>query len=82
MLQDMRNIMKKVQQRAMYIVEYNKLHKMTCNSLDTLYQLQPLDESKFAKWIETIDLNNPRNFLHIGKNDEVCARVCGVDIPM
>ena len=66
----------------MYIAEYNKLHKLICNSLDTLYQLEPLDESKFAKWIEIIDLNNPGNFLHIGANDEVYAKVCGVDIPI
>ena len=56
------NIIKKVQQRAMYIVEYNKLHKMTCNSLNTLYRLIPSDESNFAKWLEIIDLNNPTNF--------------------
>jgi hypothetical protein len=62
MLQDMRNMIKKIQQRAMYITEYNKLCKMTCNSLDTLYRLLPLDESKFAKWIEITYLNNPGNF--------------------
>ena len=78
----MRYIIKKVQQRAMYIAEYNKLHKMTCVSLDYMYQPQPLDETKFSQWIEIKNLNNPRNFLHIGANDEVCARVCGVDIPM
>ena len=55
---------------------------MTCNSLDTLYWLLPLDEPKFTKWIEIIDLNNPQNFLHIGTNDEVFAKVHGVDIPM
>ena len=82
MLQDMRNIIKKVQQRGMYIAKYNKLRKMTCSSLDTLYRLLPLDESKFAKWIEITDLNNPGNFLHIGANDEVYARVRGVDIQM
>ena len=54
---------------------------MTYKSLDTLYQLQPLDESKFAKWIEITYLNNPGNFLHIGANSEVCVRVCGVDMP-
>ena len=53
---------------------------MTCNSLDTLYQLQPLDESKFASWIEITDLNNLEKFLHIGSNDELCAKVCEVDI--
>ena len=78
----MRNIIKKVQQRDMYIAKYNKLRKMTCSSLDTLYRLLPLDESKFAQWIETTYLNNPWNFLHIGANDEVCAWVRGVDIPM
>lgn len=62
MLQDMRNIIKKVQQRAMYIAEYNKLRKMTSSSLDTLYQLLLLDETKFAKWLEILYLNNPRNF--------------------
>ena len=82
MLQDMRNIIKKVQQRDMYIAKYNKLHKMTCSSLDTLYRLLPLDETKFVKWLEISDLNNPGNFLHIGANDEVYARVHGVDIPM
>ena len=82
MLQGMRNIIKKVQQRAMYIVEYNKLRKMTCSSLDTLYRLLLLDETKFAKWLEISDLNNPGKFLHIGANDEVYARVRGVDIPM
>ena len=66
----------------MYIAEYNKLRKMACNNLDTLYRLLPLDESKFAKWIEITDLNNLGNFLHIGANDEVYARVRGVDIPM
>ena len=55
----------------MYIVEYNKLHKMTCSSLDTLYQLLPLDETNIAMWLEILDLNNPRNFLHIGANNEV-----------
>ena len=78
----MRNIIKNVQQRAMCIAKYNKMHKMTCNSLDTLYRLLPLDESKFEKWIEITNLNNPRSFLHIGTNDEACARVHGVDIPM
>ena len=78
----MRNIIEKVQKRAMYIVEYSTLHKTTCSSLDTLYRLIPLDETKFAKWLEISDLNNPRNFLHIGTNDEVYARVRGVDIPM
>ena len=78
----MRNIIKNVQQRVMYIIEYNKLRKMTCNSLDTLYRLIPLDESKFAKWLEITNLNNTRNFLHIGANDEVYARVHGVDIPI
>ena len=82
MLQDMRNIMKMVKKRAMYIVEYNKLRKMTCSSQDTLYQLIPLDEIKFAKWLEISDLNNTGNFLHIGANDEVYARVRGVDMPM
>ena len=82
MLQDMRNIIKEVQKRAMYIAKYNKLCKMTWSSLDTLYQLIPLDETKFAKLIEILDLNNLGKFLHIGANDEVCARVCGVDIPM
>ena len=82
MLQDMRNIMKKVQQRALYIQEYNKLRKMTCVSLDSLYRILPLDETKFAKWIEITDLNNLGNFLHIGANNEVCAKVHGVDIPM
>ena len=62
MLHNMRNIMKKVQQRAMYIEKYNKLHKMTCNSLDTLYRLIPLDETKFAKWLEISGLNHPGNF--------------------
>ena len=66
----------------MYVAEYNKLHKMTCSSLDTLYRLIPLDETKFAKWLEISDLNKPRNFLHIGANDEVYARVHGIDIPM
>ena len=55
---------------------------MTCSSLDTLYRLISLDETKFAKWLEILDLNNPRNFLHIVVNDEVYVRVCGVDIPM
>ena len=55
---------------------------MTYNSQDALYQLLPLDESKFAKWIEMTGLNNLGNFLHIGANDEVYARICGVDIPM
>ena len=82
MLQDMRNIIKKVQERAMYIAKNNKLRKMKCSSQDTLYWLLPLDETKFAKWLEISDLNNPRNFLHIGANDEVYARVRGVDIPM
>ena len=55
---------------------------MTYNSLDTLYRLIPLDGSKFRKWLEITDLNNHRNFLHIGANNEVYARVHGVDIPM
>ena len=55
---------------------------MRYSSLDTLYQLLPLDKSKFAKWIEIKDLNNPGNFLCIGANNEVCVRVHGVDIPM
>ena len=55
---------------------------MTCNSLDILYRLLPLDESKFAKWIEITDSNNLGNFLHIGANDEVYARVHGFDVPM
>ena len=55
---------------------------MTCSSLDTLYQLLPLDETKFSKWLEISDLNNPENFLHIGANDEVYARVHRVNIPM
>ena len=66
----------------MYIAKYNKLCKMTCSSLDTLYRLIPLNESKFAKWLEILDLNNPRKFLHIGANDEIYAKVHGVDIPM
>ena len=66
----------------MYIVEYNNLCKMTWNCMDTMYRLLPLDESKFAKWIEITDLNNPWKFLHISANDEICSRVCGVDIPM
>ena len=82
MLQDMRNIIKKVKKRAMYIEKYNKLHKMTCDSLYTLYRLLTLDKSKFTKWIEITDLNNLGNFLHIGANDELYARVRGVDIPM
>ena len=55
---------------------------MTCSSLDTLYRLIPLDEKKFAKWLKILDLNNSRNFFHIGANNEVYARVHGVDIPM
>ena len=55
---------------------------MTCNSLDTLYWLIPLDETKFLKWFEILDLNNLGNFLHIGANDEVYVKVCGVDIPV
>ena len=55
---------------------------MTCNTLDTLYRLIPLDESKFAKWLEITDLNNLEKFLQIGVKDEVYARVHGVDILM
>ena len=55
---------------------------MTCSSLDILYRLIPLDETKFAKWLEISYLNNLGKFLHIGANDEVYARVHGVDIPM
>ena len=55
---------------------------MTCSSLDSLYRLLPLDETKFTKWLQISNLNNLGNFLHIGSKNEVYTRVRRVDIPM
>lgn len=37
MLEEMRNIMKATQKRALYIAEYAMMHKMTCMNLSNIY---------------------------------------------
>ena len=77
MLEEMRNNMKKIQKRYMYIAEYNTVRKMTCVALDNLYRDSDsfaLDE-KLSGWMRITDLDNPDNFLKIDANGELCASI-------
>lgn len=49
MLEEMNHLVKKTQERAMYIVDYAKIRKMTCMALDNLYHSkQTFVDLKFA----------------------------------
>lgn len=49
MLEEMNHLVKKSQERAMYIAKYDKLRKRTCMTLNNLYQLeQTCLDVKFA----------------------------------
>lgn len=77
MLEEMRKIMKKIQQRFTYIAKYNTLCKMTCTSLDNLYRNPNsffVDE-KLSGWMRITNLDNPDNFLKIDTNGELCANI-------
>lgn len=51
MLEEMMDIVKKAQQRAMYIAEYAHLRKMSCQALDSLYQNDlNLSDERFNHW--------------------------------
>lgn len=84
MLEEMRNVMKMVQQRYMYIAKYNTVRKMTCVALDNLYRTSDsfsVDE-KLSGWMRITDLDNPDKFLKIDAKGELCANIRGVEIPM
>ena len=84
MLEEMRNIMKKIQQRYMYIAEYNMLCKMTCGTLDNLYRNSDsfsVDE-KLSGWMRIIVLNNLNNFQKIDGKGELCGNIRDLEIPM
>ena len=82
MLEEMRNNMKKIQKRYMYIAKYNMVHKMTCAALDNLYRNLDsfsLDE-KLLGWMRITNLDNLDNFLKIDAKGELCANIQGVEI--
>ena len=83
-LEEMRNIMNKIKQRFVYIVEYNTLCKMTCTTFDNLNR--NLDsfsmDEKLSGWMRIIDLDNLDNFLKIDAKGKLCANIWGVEIPM
>ena len=83
MLEEMRLIMKKAQQRAMYIAEYAQLRKMSCRALDILYRTDlNLSDDRFNHWRKLTDLDDPNNYLKIVENGDLCVCVRGFQIPM
>lgn len=82
-LEEMSDIMKKAQQRAMFFAKYSSMRKRTCLTLDNLYQSdRTLSDIKFDKWQKITDLDNLDNYLHINADGELCASVRGINIPM
>lgn len=63
MLDLMKKLVKKAQDRTMYIHEYNDLRKMTCMTLDSLYSDIIGHRSNFSRLKIIIDLNHAKNFL-------------------
>ena len=83
MLEEMRLIMKKVQQRAMNIAEYAQLRKMSCRALDSLYRIDlNLSDDRFNHWQKLTDLENPNNYLKIVEIGDLCVCVRGFQIRM
>ena len=75
--------MKKAQQRAMYIVEYAQLHKMSCRALDSLYRTDlNLSDDRFNHWWKLIYFDDPDNYLKIIENGDLCVCARGFQIPM
>lgn len=66
MLEEMNYLVKKAHERTMYIVEYAKLRKLTCMTLDNLYQSElTFVDVKFVGWQTLTDLNNPNIFFSV-----------------
>ena len=83
MLEEMRLIMKKSQQRAMYIAEYAQLRKMSCRALDSLYRTNlNLFDDRFNHWQKLTDLDDLHNYLNIFESGDLCVCVRGFQIPM
>ena len=77
-------LIKIVQTRTLYLVEYTKARKMACILLDNLYitLVEAFDGIDFTKWKELIDLQNPQNILKLDENNCVCISVCDNLVPL
>ena len=64
LLHQMYMLIKIVQTRTLYLVEYTKARKMACLLLDNLYitPVEAFDGIDFTKWKELIDLQNHQFF--------------------
>ena len=77
-------LIKIVQTRTLYLVEYTKARKMACLLLDNLYitPVEAFDGIDFTKWKELIDLQNPQNILKLDENNCVCISVRDNLVPL
>ena len=82
MLDLMNKLVKKAQDRTMYIHEYSDLRKMTCMALDSLYSDLSGHSPIFSRWEIITDLNHAENFLQFNGKNELCVFVKGFEIPM
>lgn len=83
MLQEINTLMKHAQGRLIYIVDFIRMRKMVCQSLDILYCSQDsFDTPIFENWKDLLDLKNPSNYLRFNIHDHLCITVNGRDIPL
>lgn len=75
MLDSINKLVKKAQDRNMYINGYSTLCKMTCLSLDSLYSDLTRRSPNFFRWQIIIDLNHAEIFLHFNTKNELCVFV-------
>ncbi|KAH9298549.1 hypothetical protein KI387_030231 [Taxus chinensis] len=83
MLKEINTLMKHAQGRLIYIVDFIRMRKMVCQSLDILYCSQDsFDALVFENWKDLLDLKNPNTFLRFNIHDHLCITVNGREIPM
>ncbi|KAH9296664.1 hypothetical protein KI387_044244 [Taxus chinensis] len=83
MLKEINTLMKHAQGRLIYIVDFIRMRKMVCQSLDILYCSQDsFDAPVFENWKDLLDLKNPNTFLRFNIHDHLCITVNGREIPM
>ena len=84
LLHQMYMLIKIVQTRTLYLVEYTKARKMACLLLDNLYitPVEAFDGIDFTKWKELIDIQNPQNILKLDENNCVCISVRDNLVPL
>lgn len=82
MLDVMNELLKKSQDKTMYINECSNMCKHTCLALDHLYLDLTQDGANYFMWEKITDLNNPDNYLQFNASKHLCIYVRGYEIQM